>query len=38
MNTVAAMVVELGMVVTCKNAVGKVKFKISGLENLVQIL
>jgi hypothetical protein len=37
-NTVAAMVVELGIVVTYKKAVGKVKLKISGIEKPVHIL
>ena len=37
MNTVAAMVVEVGMVVTGKKDEGKVKLKISGLGKRVQI-
>ena len=37
MNTVAALVVEVGMVVTGKKAVGKVKLKISGQGTRVQI-
>jgi len=36
-NSVAAMVVEVGMVVTSKKAVGKVKLKISGQGKRVKI-
>jgi hypothetical protein len=36
-NTVAATVVEVGVVETVQKAVGKVKLKISGLGKLVQV-